>query len=62
MKMSIEVPDAWGDKLDELAKQDGHSNRAAVIRKIVNSFFAQKLRFSSVCDNGHADATPEPEK
>lgn len=46
MKMSIEIPDEWGNKLDELAKQDGHSNRTAVVRKIVNLFFAEKLAFS----------------
>ena len=46
MKMSIEVPDEWGEKLDKLAKQDGHSNRAAVVRKIINLFFDQKQNFS----------------
>ena len=46
MKMTIEVPDEWGNKLDELAKQDGHSNRTAVVRKIVNLFFTEKLAFS----------------
>ena len=45
MKMNIEIPDEWGNTLDELAKQDGHSNRSAVIRKICNLFFAQKKNF-----------------
>lgn len=45
MKMNIEIPDEWGNKLDELAKQDGHSNRSAVVRKIVNLFFIKKLPF-----------------
>ena len=48
MKISFEAPDEWGKLLDEEAKKDGHSNRAAVIRKIVNLFFGQKLLFSSV--------------
>ena len=50
MKINFEVPDEWASKLDELARQDGHSNRSAVIRKIVNLFFACNLQFSSVFD------------
>lgn len=46
MKMSVEMPDEWGEKLDKLAKQDGHSNRAAVVRKIINLFFVNGLTFS----------------
>ena len=45
MKMNIEIPDEWETRLDELARQDGHSNRSAVIRKICNLFFAQKKNF-----------------
>ena len=45
MKMNIEIPDEWETRLEELAKQDGHSNRSAVIRKIVNLFFANKSHF-----------------
>ena len=48
MKISFEAPDEWEKLLDEEAEKDGHSNRAAVIRKIVNLFFGQKLLFSSV--------------
>jgi len=48
MKISFEAPDEWGKLLDEEAKKDGHNNRAAVIRKIVNLFFGKKLLFSSV--------------
>lgn len=62
MKMSIEVPDEWGDKLDELAKQDGHSNRAAVIRKIVNSFFAEKQNILEHCKDADLANSTEPEK
>ena len=47
MKISFEAPDEWEALLDEEAQKDGHSNRAAVIRKIVNLFFADKLQFSS---------------
>ena len=48
MKISFEAPDEWGKLLDSEAEKDGHSNRAAVIRKIVNLFFDKNLRFSSV--------------
>lgn len=48
MKMSFEAPDEWADLLDKQAAKDGHTNRAAVVRKIVNLFFADELRFSSV--------------
>lgn len=46
MRINIEFPDEWEQKLEEYAKMDGHSNRAAVIRKIVNNFFAGELAFS----------------
>lgn len=47
MKISFEAPDEWEKLLDEEARKDGHSNRAAVIRKIVNLFFTGKLQFTS---------------
>ena len=50
MKMSFDAPDEWGPLLDEQAKKDGHSNRAAVIRKIVNLFFAEKSHFIAFDD------------
>lgn len=50
MKISIEAPDEWEKLLDDEAKKDGHSNRAAVIRKIVNLFFADKSHFVALCD------------
>ena len=53
MKICFEAPDEWENKLDELARQDGHSNRAAVIRKIVNLFFAEKLSFSIISGRPH---------
>lgn len=43
MKTSFDIPDEWGPLLDKLAAKDGHSNRAAVIRKIMNHFFAENL-------------------
>ena len=59
MKMNIEIPDEWETRLDELAKQDGHSNRSAVIRKIVNLFFAKKLTFSIVSENETSEKPQE---
>lgn len=47
MRISFEAPNEWGVLLDEQAKKDGHSNRAAVIRKVMNLFFAGKLAFYS---------------
>ena len=55
MKLNIEIPDEWETRLDDLAKQDGHSNRSAVIRKIVNLFFEKNLQFSSVSDENKKD-------
>ena len=64
MKICFDAPDEWENKLDELAKQDGHSNRAAVIRKIVNLFFAGKHTFSNIFseDNASNATPPEQEK
>ena len=58
-KINIEMPDEWETRLDDLAKQDGHSNRSAVIRKILNLFFAKKLQFSSVSKN---ESTEKPKE
>jgi metal-responsive CopG/Arc/MetJ family transcriptional regulator len=58
-KINIEIPDEWETRLDELAEQDGHSNRSAVIRKIISLFFAKKLQFSSVLEN---EATEKPQE
>ena len=55
MKISVEFPDEMETRLDDLAKQDGHSNRSAVIRKIVNLFFEKNLQFSSVLDENKKD-------
>lgn len=52
MKINFDAPDEWGSLLDEEAKRDGHSNRAAVIRKIVNLFFANKQNFLELCKPG----------
>jgi len=59
MKISFEAPDEWEGLLDEEAKKDGHSNRAAVIRKIVNIFFADKLQFSSDSTKENEDSNAE---
>ena len=50
MKISFDIPDEWGPLLDKLAAKDGHSNRAAVIRKIMNLFFAENLAQTCHCD------------
>ena len=55
MKISVEFPDEMETRLDDLAKQDGHSNRSAVIRKIVNLFFEKKLTFSIILDENKKD-------
>ena len=47
MKVSFDAPDEWEKLLDEEAQKDGHSNRAAVIRKIVTNYFAEKVAFCS---------------
>lgn len=47
MRVSFEAPDEWAVLLDEQAQKDGHSNRAAVIRKVMNLFFDGKLAFCS---------------
>ena len=59
MKLNIEIPDEWETRLDDLAKQDGHSNRSAVIRKIVNLFFEKKLTFSIILDENKKDGKDE---
>ena len=51
MKISFEAPDEWEKLLDEQAKKDGHSNRAAVIRKIVNLFFTDASHFVAFMEN-----------
>ena len=48
MKITVEISDEMTEKIDLEAKKDGHTNRNAVIRKALNSFFADELRFSSV--------------
>jgi metal-responsive CopG/Arc/MetJ family transcriptional regulator len=50
MKITVELPDEMGEKIDLEARKDGHTNRNAVIRKALNSFFADELQFSSVSD------------
>mgnify|MGYP004542584145 CR=1 FL=1 len=54
MRVSFEAPDEWAVLLDEQAQKDGHSNRAAVIRKVMNLFFDGKLAFCSQNKTGKA--------
>lgn len=61
MKISFEAPDEWEKMLDDEAKKDGHSNRAAVIRKIVNLFFAQESHFVAVSEIDQTTNEPENE-
>lgn len=46
MKITVEIDEAMGRKIDLEARKDGHSNRNAVIRKALNLFFDDA--FSSV--------------
>lgn len=46
MKITVEIDEAMGEKIDLEARKDGHSNRNAVIRKVLNLFFDDA--FSSV--------------
>lgn len=48
MKITVEISDEMGERIDLEAKKDGHSNRNAVIRKVLNLFFCGKLQFTSV--------------
>ncbi len=57
MKITVEIPDEMGEKIDLEARKDGHTNRNAVIRKVLNSFFADELRFSSVSTKEHETQT-----
>ena len=59
MKISFDAPDEWGPMLDEQAKKDGHSNRAAVIRKIVNLFFGDKSHFVTFLEQEDANVEKE---
>ena len=51
MKITVEIPDEWGQQLDFAASLDGHTNRAAVIRKALKVFFAEKSHFVSLPKN-----------
>ena len=42
MKITVEISEEVGRKIDLEAKKDGHSNRNAVIRKVLNLFFDEK--------------------
>lgn len=46
MKITVEISEEVGRKIDLEAKKDGHSNRNAVIRKVLNLFFDEKPNFA----------------
>jgi len=64
MKINFDAPDDWAALLDEEAAKDGHSNRAAVIRKIVNLFFADRKNFLELSERREVipDAASEQEQ
>ena len=43
MKITVELPDEMGERIDLEARKDGHTNRNAVIRKVLNSFLLSKF-------------------
>ena len=45
MKITVELSDEMGEKIDLEAKKDGHSNRNAVIRKVLNLFFENEVNY-----------------
>ena len=61
MKITVEIPDEWGEQLDYAASLDGHTNRAAVIRKALKVFFAEKSHFVSFCKNQVPEKKEVPE-
>lgn len=48
MKITVEISDEMGKRIDLEARKDGHTNRNAVIRKVLNSFFADEIQHSSI--------------
>lgn len=45
MKIGINLDEEIVDLIDEQAKKDGHTNRSAVVRKALVSFFAGDVAF-----------------
>ncbi len=45
MKITVEIDDAIGERIDLEARKDGHSNRNAVIRKMLNIFFENEVNY-----------------
>lgn len=45
MKITVEIDEAMGEKIDLEARKDGHSNRNAVIRKALNLFFDNEVNY-----------------
>ena len=52
MKITVDVDEQLGKKIDLEAKKDGHTNRNAVIRKVLNLFFADKFSCVQFADGG----------
>ena len=48
MKITVDVSDDLVFKIDREAQNDGHSNRNAVIRKVLQLFFGQTVNFSQM--------------
>lgn len=45
MKITLALSDEIGEKIDLEAKKDGHTNRNAVIRKVLNLFFENEVNY-----------------
>ena len=45
MKITVDVSDEFILKIDREAQKDGHSNRNAVIRKVLQLFFGGTVNF-----------------
>ena len=45
MKISIDIPNSLDPQIMSVAKEDGHTNRAAAIRKMIFFYFEKKSPF-----------------
>jgi len=56
MKITVDVDEQLGKRIDLEASKDGHSNRNAVIRKVLTLFFDNKVNYGQpniTQDNHH---------
>lgn len=53
MKITVDVSDELALKIDREAQNDGHSNRNAVVRKVLQLFFDHKPNFTEPLRNGN---------